>query len=115
MNKQNLIPFKPGQSGNPTGRPKGSRSLATRARKILEEHTMQGIAKQIKISIPEDSKIIDALFFALSVHAIKGNMKAAQLLLEYAYGKPVDSNELGEFDLGEIEGPEEVQEKVIEQ
>lgn len=35
--EDNLIPFKPGQSGNPAGRPKGSISPITRIRQIFEE------------------------------------------------------------------------------
>jgi hypothetical protein len=36
MSKEDLIPFVAGQSGNPNGRPKGSKNRSTIARKWLE-------------------------------------------------------------------------------
>jgi len=36
MSKEDLIPFKKGESGNPNGRPKGSKNRSTIARRWLE-------------------------------------------------------------------------------
>ena len=35
-NEENLIPYKKGQSGNPNGRPKGSKNRSTIAKKWLQ-------------------------------------------------------------------------------
>jgi hypothetical protein len=53
----NLVPFKPGQSGNPTGRPKGARNrLGTRFLEALEadfnQHGAQAI-EQVREKKPE--------------------------------------------------------------
>lgn len=46
--KDNLKPFKPGQSGNPGGRPKGSCSVAAIIRQLLtDEETATKLAKAI--------------------------------------------------------------------
>ena len=36
MSKEDLIPFKKGQSGNPAGRPKGSKNRSTIIREMLD-------------------------------------------------------------------------------
>lgn len=61
------IPFKPGQSGNPGGRPKG---IAAKAR----EHT---------------DKALDVLAKALTDKDARIRIEAATRLLDRGYGKPV--------------------------
>lgn len=39
--KENLNPWKPGQSGNPNGKPKGTKHLATWIRGLLEDETFE--------------------------------------------------------------------------
>lgn len=55
--------WKPGQSGNPAGRPKGSINAATRLRKMID---------------------VEALIRRLAESAAKGNTRAAELLLDRA-------------------------------
>ena len=76
-----LTPFKPGQSGNPGGRPKG---LGTKAR----EH---------------GDKCIEVLADALDSADVKTRIAAARELLDRGYGKPLTmtaevSNQLDELD-----------------
>lgn len=66
---ENLKPFKPGQSGNPKGRPKELPELKT----LLEDVVGEDGAKEIIES--------------LKVQARKGNVRAAEILLERMYGK----------------------------
>lgn len=68
-NKSNLTPFKKGQSGNPNGRPKKLPALD----KLLSDKDDN-----------EYQAVIDAIF----TRAKKGDMKAAEILLNRAYGKP---------------------------
>ena len=66
--KDNLKPWKPGQSGNPGGRPK--RDLAAEiARAIFEQDS-------------------DAITRALTAELKKGNARVFAALADRAYGKP---------------------------
>ena len=69
--------FKKGQSGNPKGRPKGSRNLS----KILEEALFR------KVSIKDERGTRDVVYIAalvqkLSVDALKGDSRAQAKILE---------------------------------
>ncbi|MFK7912114.1 MAG: DUF5681 domain-containing protein [Akkermansiaceae bacterium] len=46
--------FKPGQSGNPNGRPKGTRNRYTRYRKQIEAHVPDIIEKLVKMAMDGD-------------------------------------------------------------
>jgi hypothetical protein len=65
-NTSGLIPFKPGQSGNPAGRPKGT-DLTTRLRKIVEE---------------SDQGVADALMRAAVKAALKGDYRFWKEILD---------------------------------
>jgi hypothetical protein len=69
--------FKPGQSGNPRGRPKGSRSVAATLDEIVGEKvpvTLSGKARRI----PAD----EAMLRRLLNDALRGNPQAIKLLLD---------------------------------
>ncbi len=68
--------WKAGQSGNPKGRPP-RRSLI----EILK-------AELAKIDGPNGETNGEQMIHRLVQHAIHGNIRAAQLVLEYAEGKP---------------------------
>lgn len=46
--------FKPGESGNPLGRPKGSRNIQTQLIKLLEPHAEQLINKMVEKALEGD-------------------------------------------------------------
>ncbi|ABQ54210.1 DUF5681 domain-containing protein [Legionella pneumophila] len=46
--------FKPGESGNPSGRPKGSRNIQTQLIKLLEPHAEQLINKMVEKALEGD-------------------------------------------------------------
>lgn len=46
--------FKPGESGNPSGRPKGSRNTQTQLIKLLEPHAEQLINKMVEKALEGD-------------------------------------------------------------
>ena len=68
--------FEPGQSGNPSGRPKGTKGFRERCREFADEKGLP-----VLIDIAESAKHKDRL-------------KAVELLLAYGYGKPKQGVEL---------------------
>jgi hypothetical protein len=85
MNKnpkqENLKPFKKGESGNPNGRPKKLPQLDELLSNILGEEK-DGITAA------------EAILKALRAKATKGDIRAAEVLLDRAYGKPKQTTEL---------------------
>jgi len=82
--EDNLIPFKPGQSGNPKGRPKGAKGLTSLLREALERsETVEdenGNKTQVKTSEVIIAKLLDM--------AKKGNQKSIQEIFDRIEGKP---------------------------
>lgn len=79
-------PFQKGKSGNPGGRPKGIPNLSTILVNVLGKN---GKEKQT-----EAEKILEAL----KKKALNGDVRAAELLLDRAYGKPKQGIELSNPD-----------------
>ena len=85
-------PFKPGQSGNLKGRPKGSHTLETMVRRILEgeEELPAAIAETIKAAVGEDKRALEATIIVGLLQALQGDKDWAKLLWERGYGKVPD-------------------------
>jgi hypothetical protein len=77
-NEGNLTPFKPGQSGNPQGRPPGSKNLSTILKELLEEEVDIDGEK-----LPFKTAIIKKLIFK----AHRGNLRAIQEIFDRTEGK----------------------------
>lgn len=90
MSKEDLIPFVAGQSGNPNGRPKGSKNRSTIARKWLE--TIQSAKNPIT---GEDEKLSqeDLMTLALLKKARNGDVAAYKQLMDSGYGMPTQQIE----------------------
>lgn len=100
--------FKPGRSGNPNGRPRGSRNLSSDLQEVLEETmTIKEAGKKRKISKQR------AMVMSLMARAIKGDIRAANTLFamisrllpeeqveEEATLRPDDLKLLQEFEKG---------------
>jgi phage gp16-like protein len=82
-NEDNLKPWKKGQSGNPSGKPKGTRNRSTIIRELLEAKATDGEAGQIA----------DQLTRALIKKAAEGDVRAFIELFDSAYGKNTDKVE----------------------
>jgi len=78
--------FKPGQSGNPKGRPKGSKNFAT----ILQ----QQLTKKITITVdgkPRRMTVQEVIARRLATDSMKGTTKAMELLIKLTSTKPDES------------------------
>ncbi len=81
MTVQDLIPYKPGETGNPNGRPKGSRNRSTIVREWLE---------CLKATDGQAGDKGDELARALIRKAEKGDVAAIKEAFDSAYGKIPD-------------------------
>ena len=80
MNDDNLKPFKPGESGNPNGRPVGSLNIKTLIRKIWDEE----ITNDKGDPVVRGLLIVKAMF----EKAEKGDVHAFKALCERLEGMP---------------------------
>ena len=84
--EDNLKPqWKKGESGNPNGRPKGSRNRSTIARKWLNVKTkaINPLSQE-----EEDMNQEDMITLALIKKARQGDVAASKAILDSAYGQP---------------------------
>lgn len=93
MNEQNLTPWKPGESGNPAGKPPGTKNLTTQVREALQ--------KIAKSENGEDISYETLLVRRILKSSIEGgDNKMIQMIWEHLDGKPsqkIDlTHELGE-------------------
>ncbi len=77
-NTEGLRPFKKGESGNPNGRPKKLPELDKLLADVLGEEK-------------DGTTAAEAILKALRAKATKGDIRAAEVLLERAYGKAKQS------------------------
>ena len=91
-NPENLRPaWKEGESGNPNGRPKGSRNRATIAKKWLE------MARKLQNPLTgelESVSVEDEITLAQILKANKGDTNAYKALMDSAHGAPINQTEL---------------------
>lgn len=84
--QDNLKPFKKGQSGNPNGRPKGSRSRSTIVRDWLE--SSETVTNPIT-GEKENLTQADIITLALIKKARKGDARAFKELMDSGFGRTV--------------------------
>lgn len=94
-NPENLTPWKPGQSGNLAGKPKGAKHLSTHIQDLLndEEFTLENFlfnGKQFK------GAPIKAIVTVAIMQALQGDQKWATWLAKYGYGDKLDITSKGE-------------------
>jgi len=85
----NLKPWRPGVSGNPKGRPKGSRSWSKVVNELLnDEKLLEQLDKHDMISVnksPKCNNAIELISIAQVARAINGDYKAAEWLRKVQY------------------------------
>ena len=98
---ENIIPhkYKKGQSGNPKGRPP--------LRDIKE------VLKDLLSQEKNQTQLIDGLMSVVVNKALKGDLKAVEMLLSYTYGKPTQKTEISgaegekiDFTINVVQGKE---------
>jgi hypothetical protein len=86
----NLKPFAKGESGNPNGRPKGSKNRSTIARQWLE------VNQNLKNPLTGETETMsqeDLMTLALIKKAREGDVAAYKALMDSGYGAPVQQIE----------------------
>jgi hypothetical protein len=100
-NPENLIGkgYKPGQSGNPAGRPKGTRSWSTVIQNLLDDPDMAEALLQKKPGwwdkLP-NKNMSHVIAMAMMAKAASGDHKAATWLTKSGFGDKVDVTSGGE-------------------
>lgn len=91
MSKEDLIPYKKGQSGNPNGRPKGSKNRSTIVKELLALLT-----KHENPITGNEEWLTNEHHMTISIlqKAIKGDVNAYKELMNSAYGTAKDSLDL---------------------
>jgi len=102
-NEDNLIPFKKGESGNPKGRPVGSKNRSTIARHWLD------INQNLKNPLTGENERMnqeDLMTLALIKKAREGDVNAYKALMDSGYGaaaQTIDTNlQINDFDLKDV-------------
>lgn len=92
----NLTPFKPGQSGNPKGKPKGRLNLSTHIQNLLNDESFEANLLDPKIGIKEYKGIpIAALIHVAIQRGLQDKDKGIQYfewLAKYGFGTNVEGN-----------------------
>jgi hypothetical protein len=78
--------FKKGQTGNPNGRPKKIPELVDLVNDVLGEEK-DGVSA------------VKAIVSSLRAKATKGDIRAAEILLAYAYGKPKQNQDILQIEI----------------
>lgn len=100
MKKNNLKSWQPGVSGNPRGRPKGSRNIKKVIQDLLNDPK---IVANMNLTIPRDTETpLEAIVYTLMVKAIRGDVRASEVLLKHSIDKDMLPIEGGFFSRSEM-------------
>lgn len=85
--------WKPGQSGNPDGKPKGTKHLSTHIKEMLEDDNFELKLKDGSIL---KGRPVEAIIKTAVAKAVSGDMRAFDMLGKYGYGTKLDLTSDGE-------------------
>ena len=100
-NTQNLRPWQPGQSGNPAGKPKGTKHNSTWIQEMMEDDQF---TRKLANGRTKKEMPVKAIVGTLIAKALDGDMRAIDLLAKYGYGTKLDltsKEQLLSFTLGD--------------
>lgn len=92
-NSENLTPWQAGQSGNPTGKPKGALNRATILKRYLAA-SVKDAPTDIPIELEGKITVEEAIALALIKKALSGDIAAIKEIQDTVHGKLTDSSEI---------------------
>lgn len=100
VKKNNLKSWQPGISGNPKGRPKGSRNIKKVIQDLLND---QSVATRLPLRLPRATETpLEAIVYTLVVKAIRGDVRASEVLLKHSVDKEPVAIEGGFFSADKL-------------
>lgn len=88
-NQGNLSPWSKGQSGNPAGRPKGSKNLSTTVKNLLaDEKLFKSLKRKQLINFGDETFATngaEAIVIAMLTKAMNGDIQSAEWLRKAGY------------------------------
>jgi len=101
--------FKPGQSGNPAGRPKGTKNFTTLFEKAVKE-----VAKKLELGKDPDAVEIEIIKRGIK-EALAGKYPFYKDILDRIYGQPIKTIDLtGDLKIQKIQELEEKLKDILE-
>lgn len=98
--------FKPGESGNPSGKPQGTIHLSTHIAKLMADQKFEANIFDSKVGIKEyKGAPITAIIQVAINKAVAGDDKAREWLAKYGWGTKQEIQHSGEISTG-IADPE---------
>ena len=88
MSKEDLIPFKKGQSGNPAGRPKGSKNRSTIIREMLDMMVQVKDDNGVEVWQSNEYRMVQAI---ITKAIEKQDVAAFNSIMDNVYGKLKDT------------------------
>jgi len=86
-NEQNLKSWQPGQSGNPAGKPKGTKHLSKWIQEMMEDESFE---QKLADGTVLKGAPVKAIVMTLLTKGVAGDMRAIDLLGKYGYGSKLD-------------------------
>lgn len=85
--------WKPGQSGNPEGKPKGTKHISTHIQEMLNDPDFE---LKLKDGTILKGRPVQAIIKTAVAKAVSGDMRAFDMLGKYGYGNKLDITSGGE-------------------
>lgn len=90
------VKFKPGESGNPKGVPKGSKHITTHIQELMEDDDFEANILDAKTGIKEyKGAPIKAIIQVAITKAVNGDEKAREWLAKYGWSQKVEQDNSG--------------------
>lgn len=100
MKNDNLKSWQPGISGNPKGRPKGSRNIKKVIQDMLDD---PNVYQRLPRNSSRDAETpLEAILCTLMMKAMRGDIRAADVLLKYSVDRNIVVQSDGFFSQNEL-------------